>query len=649
MRLSCQSYGGKMQRKSCNLTNVLPFLLRPKPKPQPAILFCIRSLYPQRSSHLTDDSKSAAEARITDEFSSDVEKLYRILRKFHIRPDKLDLALRDSDVSLRPGLLERVIRRCGPAADLAISFFSWLSRRRPDLPQSAAAHRALLSSLTRARHFGAAWALLDRMRRELPDALTTDVFVALIRRFAAARMVSKAVQVLDEMTAYGCAPDDYVFACLLDALCKNGSVKEAASLFRDMRYRFPPNLRHFTSLLYGWCRAGKLDEAKFILVQMREAGFEPDIVVYNTLLAGFAAAGKMEDSYALLTEMSRKGCEPNVISYTTLIQALCTRDCLDDAMRVFVEMRSRGCVPDIVAYNTLISGFCKSGRLDRAYEFLDAMDTMAMQGCAPNPSTYFPIFTGHELKEDIDKCFELMSRMSKAGCLPDLGIYNVVIRLSCKLAELKRAVVIWNEMEASGLSPGLDTFIIMIHGFINQGFLIEASGYFKEMVVRGLFSAPQYGTLKELLNSLLRAEKLELAMDVWTCIVSKGCELNVYAWTIWIHALFSNKHVKEACSYCLDMMDAGLMPQPDTFAKLMKGLKKLYNRQIAAEITEKVRVMAAERNVTFKMYKRRGEMDLERKKQRARKKRREGRQRRACQGGNKANILGPYGLKVDLV
>lgn len=198
-----------------------------------------------------------------------------------------------------------------------------------------------------------------------------------------------------------------------------------------------------------------------------------------------------------------------------------------------------------------------------------------------------------------------MKSMSKGGILPDLGIYNIVIRLACKLGEMSQAITIWNEIESSRLSPRLDTFVIMVHGFVEQGSLIEACGYFKEMVGRGLFATPQYGILKDLLNSLLRAEKLELAKEVWGCIVSKGCELNVYAWTIWIHALYSNKHVKEACSYCLDMLDAGLMPQPDTFAKLMKGLNKLYNRQIAEEITEKVRKMAEERHVTFMMYKRR--------------------------------------------
>ncbi|KAJ8493067.1 hypothetical protein OPV22_014788 [Ensete ventricosum] len=321
-----------------------------------------------------------------DEFSADVERIYRILRKFHSRPPKLDLALRDSGVSLRPGLLERVIGRCGDAGALAFRFFSW-SSRCPDLPPSPAARRAMVRVLSKMRQFGAAWALVDEIRRETPDLLTPDLFVGLIRRFAAARMVAKAVEVLDEMPNYGCEADEHVFGCLLDALCKNGSVKEAASLFQDLKEKYPPNLKHFTSLLYGWCKLGKLLEAKFVL----------------------------------------------------------------------------------------------------------------------------------------------------------------------------------------------------------HGSLVEACTYFKDMVGRGLLTTPQYGILKDLLNALLRAEKLELAKEVWGCIVNNGCDLNVYAWTIWIHALFSNKHVKEACSYCLDMLDAGLMPQPHTFAKLMKGLKKLYNRQIAAEITEKLK------------------------------------------------------------
>ncbi|XP_023765421.1 putative pentatricopeptide repeat-containing protein At5g65820 [Lactuca sativa] len=556
-----------------------------------------------------------------DEFSGDVEKIYRILRKFHSRVPKLELALQESGVIIRSGLTERVVNRCGDAGNLGYRFFVWASKQ-PGYTHNHDIYKSMIKSLGKMRQFGAVWALLEEMRKENPQLITPQVFVVLIRRFASARLVKKAVEVLDEMPKYGCEPDEYVFGCLLDALCKNGNIKEAALLFEDMRVRFPPTIKHFTSLLYGWCKEGKLMEAKFVLVQMREAGFDPDIVVYNNLLNGYAVAGKMVDAFDLLKEMRKKGCDPNATSFTILIQSLCGQEKMESAMQLLMEMERCGCEADVVTYTTLISGFCKWGKIKKGYEILDHM---IQKGHTPNQTTYLHILNAHEKKDELEECLELVNEMQKIGLFPDVYIYNTIIRLAFKLGDVKEGVRVWNEMERNGISPGIDNFVNMIHGLIGQECLVEACDYFKEMVGRGLFCVPQYGVMKDLLNSLLRGDKIEVSKDVWSCIINKGCEVNVYAWTIWIHALFSKGYVKDACGYCLEMMDAGVMPQADTFAKLMKGLRKLYNRQIAVEITEKVREMAAERKISFKMYKRRGERDLKEKV----KAKNDGRKRRA--------------------
>ncbi|XP_050204399.1 pentatricopeptide repeat-containing protein At3g49730 [Mercurialis annua] len=563
-------------------------------------IVCLKTQEDKSKSELDNRSNNA------DEFSKDVEKVYRLLRNYHTRVPKLELALEESGVEMRAGLTERVLNRCGDAGNLGYRFFVWASKQ-PGYRHSYENYKAMVKIFSKMRQFGAVWGLLEEMRKDNSEMITSELFVVLMRRFASARLVQKAIEVLDEMPKYGCEPDEYVFGCLLDALCKNGSVKEAASLFEDMRVRFKPSLKHFTSLLYGWCKVGKLLEAKHVLVQMQEAEFEPDIVVYNNLLSGYAMAGKMADAFDLVKQMRSKGCEPNANSYTILIQALCGQEKMDEAMRVFVEMERSGCEADVVTYTALISGFCKWRKVNRGYQILD---TMIQKGHMPNQLTYLHILLAHEKNEDLEECVELMRKMQSVGCVPDLSTYNIVIRLACKLGEVKEGVRLWNEIEANGYSPGLDTFVIMINGFLAQGCLIEASTYFKDMVARGLLSSPQYGILKTLFNALLRDDKLHIAKDVWSCIVTKGCELNPDAWTIWIHSLFSNGHVKEACSYCMDMMDADVMPKPETFAKLMRGLRKLYNRQIAADITEKVRKMAADRHTTFKMYKRRGERDL---------------------------------------
>ncbi|WCJ28798.1 Pentatricopeptide repeat (PPR) superfamily protein [Euphorbia peplus] len=569
-----------------------------------------------------------------DELSRDVEKVYRILRNFHSRVPKLELALQESGIVMRAGLTERVLNRCGDAGNLGYRFYLWASKQT-GYKHSYENYKAMVKIFSKMRQFGAVWALLEEMRKDNSVLITSELFIVIMRRFASARLVEKAIHVLDEMPKYGCEPDEYVFGCLLDALCKNGSVKKAASLFEDMRMRFPPNLKHFTSLLYGWCRERKLMEAKHVLVQMREAGFEPDIVVYNNLLSGYTVAGKMVDAFDLLKEMKRKGCEPNANSYTIVIQALCGQEKMDEAMTLFIEMEKSGCEVDVVTYTALISGFCKWGKTSRGYQILD---DMIQKGHLPNQLTYLHIMLAHEKKEELEECIELMEKMKMVGCVPDPNIYNVVIRLACKLGEVNDAVRVWHEIEASGFSPGLDSYVILMHGFLAQGCLVEASEYFKEMVGRGLLSTPQYGILKDLLNSLLRAEKLERAKDVWSCIITNGCGLNTDAWTIWIHALFSNGLVKEACSYCLDMLDADVMPKPETFAKLMRGLRKLYNRQFAAEITEKVRKMAAERQTSFKMYKRRGERDLKEKDKAKKDPRKRRARRRQWGSSNRASV-----------
>lgn len=570
---------------------------------------------------LSSEPECSMDSKRHDEFSADVEKIYRILRKFHTRVPKLELALKESGIVVRSGLTERVLNRCGDAGNLGYNFFVWASKQ-PGYRHSYDVYKAMIRIMGKMRQFGVVWALIEEMRKENPQLLSPEMFVVLMRRFASAKMVKKAIEVLDEMPKYGCEPDEYVFGCLLDALCKNGSVKEAALLFEDMRIRFKPTIKHFTSLLYGWCREGKLMEAKHVLVKMKEAGFEPDIVVYNNLLNGYAVAGKMVDAFDLLQEIKRNGCEPNATSFTVVIQALCAQEKMDEAIRILSDMERSGCEADVVTYTTMISGFCKWGKINKGYELLDSM---IQKGLTPTQTTYLHIMLAHEKKEELEECMQLVEEMQKIGLVPDISIYNALIRLSCKLGDIKECIRFWNQIEVNGISPGVDSFVIMINGLVEQGCLVEACDYFKDMILRGLLSAPQYGTLKDLLNSLLRADKVEMAKDVWSCIMTKGCELNTYAWTIWIHALFSKGHVKEACSYCLDMMDSGVMPQPDTFAKLMRGLRKLYNRQLAAEITEKVRKMAAERQMTFKMYKRRGERDLKEKA----KAKKDGRKRRA--------------------
>ncbi|KAL5570784.1 hypothetical protein UlMin_020381 [Ulmus minor] len=225
--------------------------------------------------------------------------------------------------------------------------------------------------------------------------------------------------------------------------------------------------------------------------------------------------------------------------FTILIQALCKQEKMEEAMQVFVDMERNGCEADW-------------RKIERGYEILDSM---IQKGHTPDQMIYFHIM----LKEE----------MKKIGCIPHLNIYNTIIWLACNLGEVKQGVLLCNELILNGLSPGLDTFVIMIHGFLKQ-----------EMVDRGLLSAPQYGTFKELMNKLLQADKLEMAKDVWSGVVIKVTSV------MCLRGRYGFMH-------CFQMGNEG-------------GLFILFGHDGCHE-------NGCDRQMTFKMYKRRGERDLKEK------------------------------------
>jgi pentatricopeptide repeat protein len=112
-----------------------------------------------------------------DEFAADVEKVYRILKKFHSRVPKLELALVESGVVMRSGLAERVLNRCGDAGNLGYRFFVWASKQ-PGYRHSFEVYKSMIKILGKMRQFGAVWALIEEMRRDNPQLLGQQLILA---------------------------------------------------------------------------------------------------------------------------------------------------------------------------------------------------------------------------------------------------------------------------------------------------------------------------------------------------------------------------------------------------------------------------------------------------------------------------------------
>nr|XP_027072896.1 pentatricopeptide repeat-containing protein At1g62670, mitochondrial-like isoform X2 [Coffea arabica] len=94
--------------------------------------------------------------------------------------------------------------------------------------------------------------------------------------------LATAKHVINKMKATALIPDFHAYCVILDGLSKNGHINEALQLLEKIG-----SDRIGLDITMGLCEAGKLREAKGLLVKMKEDSCYPDDLAYNTIVRGF--------------------------------------------------------------------------------------------------------------------------------------------------------------------------------------------------------------------------------------------------------------------------------------------------------------------------------------------------------------------------
>ncbi|PON70157.1 Pentatricopeptide repeat [Parasponia andersonii] len=116
------------------------------------------------------------------------------------------------------------------------------------------------------------------------------------------------------------------------------SVQDCCWLIRSISVSYNPDLnfvfRVFSKLestgntisktVYDWIHrsltsVGRFDEAEKTVNIMRSAGYEPDNMTYSQVVFGLCKARRLEEASKILVEMEESGCAPDVKSWTVLI------------------------------------------------------------------------------------------------------------------------------------------------------------------------------------------------------------------------------------------------------------------------------------------------------------------------------------------
>jgi pentatricopeptide repeat protein len=289
----------------------------------------------------------------------------------------------------------------------------------------------------------------------------------------------------------------------------------ATEVFNKRKYKYGPNEKMYSILIYGWCKVNRSDMAKKFLKDMLVHGIEPNIVTYNILLNGICRHASLHPDYRfdrtvhaaedLLKEMRGRGIEPDVTSYSIILHVYSRAHKPELCLCMFRSMKERGICPTVATYTSVIKCLSSCGRLEDG-EIL--LDEMVAEGVCPSPATYNCFLKEYRGRKDVTAALELYNKMKAPGSLtaPDIHTYNILLGMFSKLNRHGTVMDIWSDMCESTVGPDLDSYTLLIHCFCDSQKWREACQFFMEMIEKGFL--PQKITFETLYRGLIQADML---------------------------------------------------------------------------------------------------------------------------------------------
>lgn len=427
-------------------------------------------------------------------------------------------ALDGCSVSVSPHLVDKVLRRFTNDWVSAYGFFKWVASTQSCYKHSADSFDAMVDILGKSKQFDAMWGLVEEMGHEKLVSLATMSKV--MRRLSGAGRWKDAIETFHKMENFGLKKDTLAMNALLDTLCKERSVMRARDLFFEVRESIPPDATTFNILIHGWCKARKLEEARWAMEAMRESRFSPCVITYTSLIEAYCMDKDFRAVHATLEEMKANGCSPNVITYTIMMHSLGKAKETQEALRVHEMMKRDGCVPDASFYNSLIYILGGAGQLRDA---LSIYEEMQRNGSPPNVTTYNTLISSACVHSQEEKALSLLLKMEENSCKPDIRTYSPLLKYCCRRKRMKLLYFLLGDMLKKGISIDLGTYTLLVQGLCRNGKLHQSCSFFEEMVLKGF--VPWEHTYGMLLKELER-KKLNEEMEIVIKLMARAEEQN---------------------------------------------------------------------------------------------------------------------------
>eukprot|EP00455_Lapot_gusevi_P013486 TRINITY_DN1657_c0_g2_i1.p1 TRINITY_DN1657_c0_g2~~TRINITY_DN1657_c0_g2_i1.p1 ORF type:complete len:428 (-),score=29.83 TRINITY_DN1657_c0_g2_i1:31-1314(-) len=317
---------------------------------------------------------------------------------------------------------------------------------------------------------------------------------------------------------------------MLWVLCHERRLDQAFQLFQESSASGLVNSDAYTTLIWGYSRAGNLTAANEVFSMMKSAGIAPNPQTYKVLLQAHIAAGSLRPALDLL---------PPVLTDKSLIKPPMLFELLSACLEA-------GNYPAACTVLGVAQKFEKQQFYRLVIKLLDHWH----QEHPVEPFTHIiRMLFKSNVKLDIKVMNVMLSRLSVRGQMagaeevfdammrndisPTVHTYGSLIHGYCRAGEMTSAVKVWNRMIDAKVPPNETVYMLLIHGYCRALKLEPAEHLLEQMNRTGVPATKQiyslfvtaskklkdstrlakYQSLAETARSSLRAMEDELALE----------------------------------------------------------------------------------------------------------------------------------------
>ncbi|KAH6557854.1 hypothetical protein KP509_1Z090000 [Ceratopteris richardii] len=180
-----------------------------------------------------------------------------------------------------------------------------------------------------------------------------------------------ALRCFEQMQRHFVAPAPATYVCVVKACINEGCFAIGQEIHKEIVMKsWEAELLVGNALIDMYVKSGLLLEAQDVFEQLEVR----DVISWTSLISGYTKQGKVEEAFYLLNKMIAEGSMPNLATFGSLLSA-CSHTGHVERSQLYLEALSNGYgyFPTLEHCSSMVDLLCRAGHVDKAAAMISRM------------------------------------------------------------------------------------------------------------------------------------------------------------------------------------------------------------------------------------------------------------------------------------